>query len=285
LNDAIDFFVLRKDLLANPTGRSVTEEFALLNSMAGFCKEPVPLPLWMEADSKFFGTAVLAMPFFRGSNDFGKIVPGSATSSDFIRHLAHSIAHIHSVPLTSVVDVENAPASVFVAQEVARWRRLFFAWQTEPHPILEAVLSWLEAHIPDTGNSASVIHGDIGFHNMLLADGKITALLDWEYAHEGDPAEDLIYLRPFIEKIASWDEFIVHYQAINAVALSAESERFYSIWQSARNAVSCLGAKYVFISNPAAEAKLAVAGLTFFPRFELEALAKVAGVESHVVVT
>ena len=46
---------------------------------------------------------------------------------------------------------------------------------------------------PDQG-PARVVHGDYGMHNsMLLADGTVNAVLDWEIATLGDPLADLAY--------------------------------------------------------------------------------------------
>ena len=36
-----------------------------------------------------------------------------------------------------------------------------------------------------------VLWGDPGAHNMLVADGHVSALLDWELTHVGDPLDDL----------------------------------------------------------------------------------------------
>ena len=47
------------------------------------------------------------------------------------------------------------------------------------------------------GSSAAVVvHGDYGPQNILLDRGarKITAVLDWEWAHAGDPVEDVSWL-------------------------------------------------------------------------------------------
>lgn len=53
------------------------------------------------------------------------------------------------------------------------------------------------------GNGASgavLVHGDFGPNNVLLdgSGAEVTAVLDWEWAHLGDPVEDL-----------AWCEFIV----------------------------------------------------------------------------
>lgn len=50
-----------------------------------------------------------------------------------------------------------------------------------------------------SGTGTVVVHGDFGPHNMLFDDHcQVTGLLDWEFAHVGEPVEDL-----------AWAEWIV----------------------------------------------------------------------------
>jgi aminoglycoside phosphotransferase len=48
------------------------------------------------------------------------------------------------------------------------------------------------------GRGAVIVHGDFGPQNVLIDDGRIRALLDWEFAHVGRSIEDL-----------AWAEWIV----------------------------------------------------------------------------
>ena len=55
--------------------------------------------------------------------------------------------------------------------------------------------------VPDLdGDGPVIVHGDFGPQNLLfdLHDNRITGVLDWEFAHRGDPLEDL-----------AWAEWIV----------------------------------------------------------------------------
>jgi thiamine kinase-like enzyme len=52
------------------------------------------------------------------------------------------------------------------------------------------------AHIPAASQHSVVfVHGDYGPNNLLLdRDARaVTAVVDWEWAHAGDPVEDLAY--------------------------------------------------------------------------------------------
>lgn len=74
------------------------------------------------------------------------------------------------------------------------------------------LFAWLRENIPAAPPRASLIHGDAALSNFLIEDGRVTAILDWELAHIGDPAEELAYLRPSIEPILPWQEFLDHYE-------------------------------------------------------------------------
>jgi tRNA A-37 threonylcarbamoyl transferase component Bud32 len=53
--------------------------------------------------------------------------------------------------------------------------------------------------VPELSGSGSVIvHGDFGPQNVLIDQGRISALVDWEFAHLGEPITDL-----------AWAEWIV----------------------------------------------------------------------------
>jgi hypothetical protein len=72
----------------------------------------------------------------------------------------------------------------------------------------------IAAALPGPAGAGHVlVHGDYGPNNVLLdpARAEITAVLDWEWAHAGDPAEDL-----------AWCEWIVRMHHPRRVSLLGE---------------------------------------------------------------
>ena len=61
-------------------------------------------------------------------------------------------------------------------------------------PSTELALTWLREHAPDTASATSLCHGDAGPGNFLFEGDEVTALLDWEFAHVGDPHDDLAWV-------------------------------------------------------------------------------------------
>jgi aminoglycoside phosphotransferase (APT) family kinase protein len=63
----------------------------------------------------------------------------------------------------------------------------------EVRPALEFGARWLQTHRPPPGPTVS-LHGDFRLGNLLVGPDGLRAVLDWELAHAGDPAEDLGWL-------------------------------------------------------------------------------------------
>ena len=63
----------------------------------------------------------------------------------------------------------------------------------EPHPALELALRWLRRREPLPPERLALVHGDFRIGNMVVAPQGLSGVLDWEFAHIGDPAEDLYW--------------------------------------------------------------------------------------------
>ncbi|CAN5555071.1 hypothetical protein BH24ACT4_BH24ACT4_19300 [soil metagenome] len=98
------------------------------------------------------------------------------------RQLGAALAGINRVDPTTVHELE-------VAEPLDRVRDGLDLLD-ERRPALELGLRRLAATRPEQGPEA-VVHGDFRVGNLLIDDSRLTAVLDWELAHRGDPVEDL----------------------------------------------------------------------------------------------
>ena len=101
--------------------------------------------------------------------------------------LAKAIAGVHAFDWRAAGLSARSPLD-----EVLLWESRFLAHRLEPLPVLAHLFGWLKAHLP-APSRLSLIHGDFRPGNFLFEGGKIEALLDWEMAHVGDPAEDIAW--------------------------------------------------------------------------------------------
>lgn len=75
-----------------------------------------------------------------------------------------------------------------------------------------------------------LLHGDLGNHNFISADGKsISALIDWEDCLIGDPVFDIAYWATFF-KDNMLDDFLIGYAKINP-AISPVGETAPKPWR------------------------------------------------------
>src|SRR5208282_4427290 len=58
-------------------------------------------------------------------------------------------------------------------------------------PVFEVAFRWLRDHLPEPPAMPRLVHGDFRNGNLIVGPDGVRAVLDWELAHLGDPAEDL----------------------------------------------------------------------------------------------
>ena len=58
-------------------------------------------------------------------------------------------------------------------------------------PLTTYGLSWLQRFAPDSVARVSLVQGDTGPVNFMFQGDRVSAVIDWELGHYGDPLEDL----------------------------------------------------------------------------------------------
>ena len=114
------------------------------------------------------------------------------TARDFIAKLA-ALHRIDAADLTIPGLGTAGPVAGHVRDEIAAMRRRVAAYP-KPAPLLTFCIDWLERNIPDYDGPAVMVQGDTGPGNFMYADGIVTAIVDWELAHFGDPMDDIAWL-------------------------------------------------------------------------------------------
>lgn len=108
--------------------------------------------------------------------------------------LVDALADLHAVDLERSKLTHLGKPEGFVARQVRGWTERWHRSKTTDLPEMEALTSWLEAHLPPNPDRASIVHGDFKLDNLMLAADRldqIVAVFDWEMAALGDPLVDL----------------------------------------------------------------------------------------------
>lgn len=98
------------------------------------------------------------------------------------------LARIHALPGASFEDLPHAQAS-----DVLAVLRNAYEEEDWPRPVFELAFRWLEQNAPAPA-APVVVHGDFRNGNLLIGPDGVRAVLDWELAHLGDPAEDFAWI-------------------------------------------------------------------------------------------
>jgi len=190
--------VLRRDPPGHQIQSSRAEEFQVLRAAAA-AGVPVPRVHWCEDDPAVLDAPFFVMDFVAGETLARRLLrdaeyaPARAALPE---QLAAALARIHAI------DVERAGLSFLPAPsageapaqaELARYEQIFRAIAPEPHPALELGLRWLGARLP-APRRRTLVHGDFRVGNVIFGPEGLRAVLDWELAHVGDPADDIGWL-------------------------------------------------------------------------------------------
>lgn len=111
-------------------------------------------------------------------------------------HFLELLAHAHAIDpaaFEAVGLVRPASAQELGLDDLAVWEGNYRKLKVRPEPVIEWVLGWLRRNIPPGRERVTFVTGDAG--QFVFDSGRVTALLDLELAHLGDPLADLGALR------------------------------------------------------------------------------------------
>ncbi len=139
--------------------------------------------------------------------------------SALTRQCARELARIHALD-PSLLQGESpyrSPSQV-VAEQQARYREA-----GAQLPVFDFALGWLARNAPPAAEPA-VLHGDFRMGNLMIGREGITAVLDWELAHLGDPARDLAYLCTPSWRFGHYDKPVGGFDQIDALLQAYRQE-------------------------------------------------------------
>lgn len=263
--------VLRRDFEISLTGTSVTYEYPIIQAAfeAGL---PAPPPLWLETDKSAIGGPFIAFEKVAG-RPMGDLF-NIAAPPQVMRDLAVVLARLHNLDvagagLSDHLDFarDDAPVRALLDRLHRRYRA-----ESVQLPLLDAAFSWLWLRLDALDGPRALIHGDAAVHNLLGDNDRLTALLDWEFAHAGDPAEDLTYCKVLAERVIPWNEFMAVYLEHGGQPVSEARMSFFTVYRSLQLAVSAAVVRNIFESGGDQDLRLAAISYNSLPR-HLTALA------------
>ncbi len=159
------------------------------------------------------------------------------------RACGRTLAAVHRVP-------PGTDAGLTVVEPLESMRTTLDALG-QPHPAIELGLRWLETNRPPpTTPAPTVVHGDFRTGNLLVTPQGLSAVLDWELVHLGDPLEDLGWfcVRAWrfgeVDKAAGGfgprEELWAGYEEAGGAPVDPAAARWWEVYGTLRWAVICI---------------------------------------------
>ena len=250
--------MLMRDASGTLLNTERAREFAVLKALKG-TRVPAPTVHWMDPDGRCLGAPSVVMQRVPGSCDY-MVLNGSRpleTRLALARSFIELMANIHAVDWRAkgLGDSLGAPAASPALVELGYWEAEYRRVQIEPHPELDYVLSWL-ARVAPTAEAIVLVHGDFKPGNALIEGERITAKLDWETAHLGDPLEDLGWVTNPVRKRehqipGHWErgQIVDAYRALTGHPVRNADLNWWNVFSCWKLAVIQLTAVHEFVTG------------------------------------
>ena len=173
---------------------------------------------------------------------------------------AQALARLHAMP-------DDGLTGLVASDPLAQWRDTLDVLG-QPHPTFELALRWLDAHRPPP-RSPVVVHGDFRLGNMIIGPDGLRAVIDWELAHLGDPAEDLGWLcvkawrfgsRLPVAGVGEYDPLLGAYAAAGGSNIDRETLRWWEVLGTLKWGVMCILQTTAHLSGMSRSHELAAIG-------------------------
>jgi aminoglycoside phosphotransferase (APT) family kinase protein len=152
-------------------------------------------------------------------------------AQDFIR----SLARVHRLDPARLAIPGLGPvrsAREHALERIAQIRRRATAADGSIDPLVRLSADWLEAHVPDYDGPVVLVQGDTGPGNFLYQDGRVTAVLDWELCHFGDPMDDIAWLslRTVQDTFTHLPDRLAEYEKLSGHPVDVDRVLYYRVF-------------------------------------------------------
>jgi aminoglycoside phosphotransferase (APT) family kinase protein len=242
-------WVLRRDPEGSVSLVPIRDEFVLI-SRARDAGVPVPRPLVLETARGRLGTDGMLMSFVDGTSVAPRILRKpefEAARSRLAPQLGEALARIHSIDALDLGGVLPGAGDDPAVDQIAEWERQLDAIG-EPLPAVELGLRWLRENAPAPAEPR-LVHGDFRLGNFIVDEDGLAAVIDWELAHLGDPAEDIGWLcirswrfgndDKAVAGVGDLSDFASAYESAGGAAVDRERIRYWEVFGNVKWAVIC----------------------------------------------
>lgn len=206
---------------------SLAREHAVLEELfAAGIAVPEPLGVCDEPE----GILLARLP---GDDDYCAIAD-DAQRDAIDRAFVAELAKVHALDPARFerrgLAVPRTPEALAGA-DLAVWEEGFDRGARRPVPLVRFARGWLRRNAPREPVAPVLVQGDTGPGQFLFEGHRLTGIVDWEFAHIGDPMLDLaqIRIRDFYNPGADLSKWLALYERASGTRIDAARLRYYTV--------------------------------------------------------
>lgn len=233
--------------------RAIVTQRAALQTVAG--RVPAPALLWHDDGAEHpLGRPFLVMERVRGEVPVGWHDIAEPLRGELARAAVDVLADLHAVPPGELEAADGAPRPTDLAYYRDRLAR--FAPLPE---VLDVALWWLERRMPAPPARPVLAHGDFRMGNLVIDDGRVCGVLDWEMAGAGDPVADLAWCFAAVFEPAGVDEdaLVARYEQRTGTVVEPERLHWHRVLAYVRLAYYAIAGTAAFDAGRSHDLRLA----------------------------
>lgn len=162
-----------------------------------------------------------------------------------MEHFMRVVAQLHtldpdSLGLDEVMGERPKSARACAMAEVERIAGQWKAYLDDAQdPLTTYALAWLDRFAPDEVARVALVQGDTGPVNFMFQGDQVSAVIDWETGHWGDPLEDLgnIAVREFWNPSGGLTGLFDLYAKESGIAYDRFRAQYYAVHQNVRGMI------------------------------------------------
>lgn len=223
---------LRVDRSANNyLGTTVLDEWGPLKLLWANSAR-IPQPIVLEPEGDVIGDRFIVFARAHGA-PVGSIYVPPGPNAALLADTAICMAQVHAVPLADWPHKDQPMGDAFFD---AQFEDYLADWQAlaEPNAIMDSCFDWIDRNRALAKGPPALTHDDFNYNNMLVTGDRVSAVLDWEFAHVGTPAADVAYLWYAAESMGSFQDFLRAYEQAGGTIPPAPQLQFYRLWGQLR---------------------------------------------------
>ncbi len=179
------------------SAHAVDREFKVLNALKD-SQVPVAKVFHLCEDIDVIGSMFYVMEFIDGNIYWNASLDEAKDNQQRTQMydlMNKTLVALHSVDIDAVGLADYGRKEGYYQRQFSTWTKQYRASEIDKLDVMEQLMTWLEANLPQEDGTYSLVHGDFRLDNMMFSkdNDEIIAVLDWELSTVGHPYADLAY--------------------------------------------------------------------------------------------